>query len=385
MNDGRAEAYFLIFFVKLYLKVSSNSIIMLFNKNDERKNERILYKTKPNMILGCKKAILGIILLAVVFVVSPMVIQFIGEMQVFLISQIQLPLTRYAAIGFFVVILIIILYIIWQLISWHSKEYVLTDTRIIVKYGVLSTKKNYMPYSAIQDINTSQSIFARLFNVGTVSVFSAYDNNLMKIENVSSPSKVEEIIFSNMMGMRNFQEPPRNFIDRTENIPYSDNVQYSSNTPYSENISYSDNSQYDDYYDEYEPITPIGHERSNPRREYEYYPEDFNFHQEQRVNKYEYEPYENEYDVGRGHVVNNSNENIRYEGAPKSFSNEPHYNERVDDSYANENNYQYDEVQINPDESTERIHQNEAKPAAADEASESSETVIRRHFDKFKK
>ena len=113
-------------------------------------------------------------------------------MQVYLISQIKLPLTRYTAIAVFVVILVIILFIIWQIIGWYSKEYILTDSKIIVKSGVFLNRKNYMPYATIQDINTSQSIFSKLFNVGSISVFSAYDNNQISIENVSNPSEVEE-------------------------------------------------------------------------------------------------------------------------------------------------------------------------------------------------
>ena len=88
---------------------------MLFDKNDSRANERVLYKTKPNMLLGCKKAIFGIVLLIIILMVSPMAIQFIGKMQVYLISHINLYLTQYAAIAFFVVILINVIYIIWQL------------------------------------------------------------------------------------------------------------------------------------------------------------------------------------------------------------------------------------------------------------------------------
>lgn len=339
---------------------------MLFNKNDGRANERVLYKTKPNMILGCKKAIFGVVLLAVVFFVSPMVIQFVGEMQVYLISQVRLPLTRYAAIAFFVVILVIILYIIWQLLKWYSIEYTLTDTRIIVKSGIFSNKKNYMPYGTIQDINSSQSIIARLFNVGTVSVFSAYDNNLMSLENISDPSKVEEIIFSNMMGIRNFQEPQRNFIDKNEGRRYTENFVE------------------DDYYDEYEPITPIGHERySPPRREYEYYPEEYSF-QDERVNKYEYEPYHDEYENSMNRVLNNSNENIRYEGASNTFSSDAYYNEiREDYTYGSEGVYQYDEPQSYYDEGDENVYQNE--PEQIDEIENSSETAIKRHFDRFKK
>ena len=161
---------------------------MIFDKNDDVRNERILYQAKPNMLFGCKKAIYGIVLLVIVFILSPKVIQFVGNMQVYLISYINLALTRYAAIGFFIVILFIILFIIWQLIGWYSKEYILTQSRIIIKYGVLSTKKNYMPYAAIQDINTSQSVFGKIFNVGTISLFSAYDNNQMELSAISNPS-----------------------------------------------------------------------------------------------------------------------------------------------------------------------------------------------------
>ena len=285
---------------------------MLFSKNDERAGERVLYKTKPNLILSCKKAVIGVVLLVITFIVSPTVIQFIGKMQVYMISQIQLPMTRYAAIAFFVVILVIIVFIIWQLLKWFSVEYSLTDTRIIVKSGLLSIKKNYMPYSTIQDINTSQSFFAKLFDVGTVSVFSAYDNNQILLENISNPSEVEDIIFSNMMGYRNFQEPPRNFINDRRH----DDQRYVEN-------------QNDDYYDEYEPITPIGHERNNyPRREYEYYPDEFSF-QESNQNKYEYEPYDEVgHDVER--VMNTSNNNIRYEGSSNDFSNDGRYDKSMD-------------------------------------------------------
>ena len=39
---------------------------MLFNRNDDKPNERILYKTKQNIFLGCKKAIYGAVLLIIV-------------------------------------------------------------------------------------------------------------------------------------------------------------------------------------------------------------------------------------------------------------------------------------------------------------------------------
>ena len=325
---------------------------MLFNRNDKKTNERILHKTKPNMFLGCKKAIYGVVLLIVVLLASPMVIKAIGKMQVYLISQIKLPLTRYAAIASFVIILIIILYIIWQLISWYSLEYTLTDSRIIVKSGILSTKKTYMPYSTIQDVNTSQNIIARLFNVGTVSVFSAYDNNLMELKDISNPSEAEEIIFSNMINRRSFQ-------------PQSMQINHGAN--------YIDDGDYlgrNEFYDEFEPITPITHERTASRRNYEYYPEDLGVDNsyQQRPN-YEYEPYDDSY------VRNNNFES-------RNHYSEDSYYDRVRDeySYSDDDYYNNNDSQFNYDDGSSQSPHNDSG-----DVEESSENVIQRHFDKFKK
>ena len=326
---------------------------MLFDKNDDITNERILYQTKPNMLFGCKKAIYGIVLLAIVLMLSPTVIKFVGEMQVYLISRIDLPLTRYVAIAFFVVILIIVIYIIWQLLVWYSKEYTLTDTRIIIKSGVLSTHKNYMPYARIQDINTSQSIIARLFGIGSIYLFSAYDNNQMELTNISNPSKVEEIIFSHMVNSRVYSEPQARF---------------PRNNQYSER-NFQSNDDYlgaNDYYDEFEPITPIGREKDTLKREYEYYPEDLGYNEE-RYNRYEYEPYDDNA--------------IRFEGASNSYQNDSNYNQVVDEYSNNDDQYYRNNgFEVHYNEPPE----NDAHDEPMD-MDDSSEKVIRRHFDKFKK
>jgi membrane protein YdbS with pleckstrin-like domain len=336
---------------------------MLFDKSDARANERIIYKTKPNVILGCKKAILGIVLLIVILTVSPMVIRFIGEMQVYMISRIKLSLTSYAAIAFFVIILINVIYIIWQLIGWYSMEYTLTDTKILIKSGVISTKKNYMPYATIQDINTSQNILERLFNVGSVYVFSAYDNNQMELKNISNPSEVEEIIFSRMTGPRNFQAPPQQMPQYHERGYRDDSERYPRNEDY---LSPDDYLGRNDYYDEYEPITPITHERNSyPRREYDYYPEDFeNVNNRHPRHTYEYEPYDSGLNKSRNAHQNDSRNNrIRNEY-----------------SYSNDDYYQNNEPQNHYDGSVDEYPQNNQ-----DDVDASSHGAIQRHFDKFKK
>ena len=327
---------------------------MLFDRKDSQPNERILYKTKPNMVLGCKKAIYGAVLLVIVLILSPKVIQFIGEMQVYMISQVKLPLTRYAAIAFFVIILVIAIYIIWQLIGWYSMEYTLTSSRIIIKSGVLSTKRNYMPYATIQDVNTSQNILQRLLNIGSVSVFSAYDNNQIELKNISNPSEVEEIIFSNIVGPRSFR-PQANPSHQIRRQNY-------------ENDYYSQ----DDYYDEFEPITPIGHERDVSRREYDYYPENLDFEDNNPNRRYEYEPYDNSFERNVDNIV----DDLEHD----SYHQNGYYNRGMDDYYGQSQDYYED---INQESYyDERDNQSlEIDPSDID----SSEQVIRRHFDKFKK
>ena len=332
---------------------------MLFNRNDDGASERILYQTKPNMLLGCRKAIYGLVLLVIVLLFSPAFIQFIGEMQVYLISQIKLPLTRYAAIALFVVILIIIMYIIWQLLKWYSMEYTLTDSRIIIKSGLLSTKKTYMPYSTIQDVNTSQNILGRLFNVGSVSVFSAYDNNEMELKNISNPTEAEEIIFSRIIGPRSFQPDPR----------YINQHQQPRGRDY---LSDDDYLGRNEFYDEFEPITPITHESNASRREYEYYPENFNEGAYSR-NNYEYEPYNEGFSNDANYIVDDLQPR-------NSYSDDSYYN-KVRDEYSYSNDDYYDDIssQNYNDDGYSQDSKNDKS-----NVDESGENAIRRHFDKFK-
>ena len=351
----------------------------MFGKNDKQSNERIIYEAKPNLFLGCKKAILGFILLLLVLFVSGPIIQFIGKMQVYLISQVKLPLTRYTAIAVFVIILILILYIIWQIIGWYAKEYIFTDTKIIVKSGVILTSKNYMPYATIQDVNTSQNILARMLNVGSVSVYSAYDNNQIALENISDPSKVEDIIFSNMSRSRGYyyQDPNQSLNNNYQQDYYQPPQQNRGNYYQNPQQEYYPPPQ-QEYYpeDDYDDvvITPIHQENQYQRRQYDYYPEDLNYNNV-RQPKYQYEPYDASLENDINRAMNNEYD------SPNSYQKNSYYNEVMDDySRSNDDYYQDNEMESQYNEDVKKDSNSQK-----DNIDESSETVIKRHFDKFKK
>ena len=127
-------------------------------------------------------------------------IQYIGNMNVYLIESTKVPMTRYFAIAVFILIMIVFLYIIIKLLYWTSIKYTITESRVIVEKGLILQKRNYMPFNTIQDVARSQSILGKIFSVGTITLYSAYDGKDLELKDVSSPKKIEDIIFENMRG-----------------------------------------------------------------------------------------------------------------------------------------------------------------------------------------
>lgn len=124
----------------------------------------------------------------------------------------------------------------------------------------------------------------------SVSVYSAYDNNQMKLANISNVKEVENIIFSRISNQNNLRS--RHYrddfsINRQQPEYYSDDEYYEPSNDYR-----SKRRQYEDggYYGEEEYYEPQDYYRKEPVRDYEYYPEELNFEEEKRHN-YEYEPY----------------------------------------------------------------------------------------------
>lgn len=123
-----------------------------------------------------------------------------------------------------------------------------------------------MPYGTIQDVSTSQSIVAKILNVGTVSVYSAYDNNQMKLANISNVKEVENIIFSRISNQNNLRS--RHYrddfsINRHQPEYYSDDEYYEPSNDYR-----SKRRQYEDggYYGEEEYYEPQDYYRKEPVR-----------------------------------------------------------------------------------------------------------------------
>lgn len=369
---------------------------MFFDKKNKKiANERTIYQNKPNMIIGCKKAIYGVIVLIILFWISGPVKSVIADMQIYMISYIKFGLTGYVMLAIVLLMLFDLIYIIWQLLSWYSTSYTLTNHRIIAKKGVLNTKKTYMPYRSIQDIDLSQNIIEKILNIGTITAYSAYDNNSMVIANISNPGEVEDILFNQI------NEPQHDdvYVDRevrprmnSRKRPRQDyNEKFYEDDHYPENYGSELNNRF------IEEETP---KYGYKTYDYEEYPE---YGNRKRSHNYDYEYYNDNLEDNISYAMNDIDRkyNLRnnyseesesyYKDSEPYYNNpEPNYND-LDHQYNNSdhyykdsepyyNDYDYDSMeefyQNNKEEMN--IHHEEKKPQK-----ESREKIVERHFQKF--
>ena len=188
----------------------------MFGKDKkEEYHEKVLYEAQPNIFVYSKGILISMFVLGFLFFLYSAGVSFIGNMNVYLIESTKVPLTRYFAIAIFIIIMIVIAYIIIQLLIWTSIKYTITESRVIVEKGILFQKKNYMPFNTIQDVSRSQSLLGKMFSVGTITLYSAYDGKDLELKDISSPRKVEDLIFENMRGThlryQNIYDDNRNF------------------------------------------------------------------------------------------------------------------------------------------------------------------------------
>jgi uncharacterized membrane protein YdbT with pleckstrin-like domain len=71
------------------------------------------------------------------------------------------------------VLLLLLIYLDIQYVRWRSETYTVTDQRVILRRGVLGRFTKSIALNRVQDITTSQGMFARMFGYGTIEVESA--------------------------------------------------------------------------------------------------------------------------------------------------------------------------------------------------------------------
>jgi uncharacterized membrane protein YdbT with pleckstrin-like domain len=109
-------------------------------------------------------------------------------------SLVNLPFVEGTTDAIVIIILLLLIWILWNFISWRSKNYTLTNQRVMVKKGVIRKKTVYMHYNKIQDIIVSQSIMERISYSGDIEIFGGHDNTSLILEDIPNPGEIENMI-----------------------------------------------------------------------------------------------------------------------------------------------------------------------------------------------
>jgi uncharacterized membrane protein YdbT with pleckstrin-like domain len=142
-----------------------------------------------------------------IFLIRPAAAAILGG-AVAMAAALLIPLPREATLfvmlGILVVLLAALNLIYWR---WRSQEYVVTDQRVIVNEGMISTFSRSIAVDRIQDLTVYQGLFGRTWNFGDLEIESAGREGGEWLRRVPRPQRVRNAIFTQMEGRRRASGP----------------------------------------------------------------------------------------------------------------------------------------------------------------------------------
>ncbi len=173
----------------------------MFNrKSNSNPGERVVFQTRPRFLANLKSTILKLIIILLIFYFFRSIMAVAISLQEYLVQMVQFPLIQATFYILILIMVISILSIILDVISWKRKKYQLTNQRVIIKKGLIRRKKSYIHYSKIQDIDVYQGIVDRMFSAGDIEIYGGHEHTNILMEDVPNPREVEDIIDRVMMG-----------------------------------------------------------------------------------------------------------------------------------------------------------------------------------------
>jgi uncharacterized membrane protein YdbT with pleckstrin-like domain len=80
-------------------------------------------------------------------------------------------------------------------LRWMTTIYVLTNDRIITRYGVLSRAGRDIPLSRVNDVSFSHNLFERILRCGTLTVESAGERGQLVLRDVPDVESVQRELY----------------------------------------------------------------------------------------------------------------------------------------------------------------------------------------------
>ncbi len=97
------------------------------------------------------------------------------------------------------IIVIAVVLLLWgslrPYLKWRTTLYVLTNDRIITRYGVLSRAGRDIPLSRVNDVSFSHNVFERMLRCGTLTVESAGERGQLVLRDVPQVENVQRELY----------------------------------------------------------------------------------------------------------------------------------------------------------------------------------------------
>lgn len=97
-----------------------------------------------------------------------------------------------------IAILVALGWFLMRLAKWATTEFVLTNKRVIYRYGVIGKNGKEIPLDKINTVFFDQSVFERVIGCGTVAMESAGESGKDSFTHIRKPSFVQSEIYRQM-------------------------------------------------------------------------------------------------------------------------------------------------------------------------------------------
>lgn len=137
------------------------------------KTERIIAKAKFSSWVFLRALIVALLLggiIAVLWVFGGKIVGFINaKLHKDIALATYLSGLKWAILGSAVSVLVVV---VLQAISLYSKEFIVTEDKVIFRYGVFDVQNSTIPLSEIRIVESKQRFFQRILHTGDISIIS---------------------------------------------------------------------------------------------------------------------------------------------------------------------------------------------------------------------
>lgn len=98
-----------------------------------------------------------------------------------------------------IVLIVAVIALVWWVLRplayWWTTTYVITNRRIIVRYGLIARNGRDMPLSRVNDVSFKKSVIERALNCGTLMIESAGTQGQLVISSVPDVEDIQREIY----------------------------------------------------------------------------------------------------------------------------------------------------------------------------------------------